>query len=64
MRCEEVAQLDGISSEYYLRLEQDRNLNPSDQTLAAMAGAFQLDEDAVAYPHRLAARSSAGRWRG
>lgn len=64
LRCEEVAQLDGISSEYYLRLEQDRNLNPSDQTLAAMAGAFQLDEDAVAYPHRLAARSSAGRWRG
>ncbi|MEU6354541.1 helix-turn-helix transcriptional regulator [Streptomyces sp. NPDC047072] len=54
LRREEVAQLAGISPEYYLRLEQGRNLNPSDQILAALAGALQLDEDAVAYLHRLA----------
>ncbi|WP_189191891.1 helix-turn-helix domain-containing protein [Streptomyces albiflavescens] len=54
LRREEVAQLAGISPEYYLRLEQGRNLNPSEQILAALAGALQLDEDAVAYLHRLA----------
>ncbi|MGY9068793.1 helix-turn-helix domain-containing protein [Streptomyces sp. CAS3] len=54
LRREEVAQLAGISPEYYLRLEQGRNLNPSDQILAALAGALQLDEDALAYLHRLA----------
>ncbi|NEA99271.1 helix-turn-helix transcriptional regulator [Streptomyces sp. SID13726] len=54
LRREEVAQLAGISPEYYLRLEQGRNLNPSDHILTALAGALQLDEDAVAYLHRLA----------
>ncbi|MCS0602927.1 helix-turn-helix transcriptional regulator [Streptomyces sp. LP11] len=54
LRREEVAQLAGISPEYYLRLEQGRNLNPSDQILAGIAAALQLDEDAVAYLHRLA----------
>ncbi|MBO1332816.1 helix-turn-helix domain-containing protein [Streptomyces sp. VRA16 Mangrove soil] len=54
LRREEVAQLAGISPEYYLRLEQGRNLNPSDQILTALATALQLDEDAVAYLHRLA----------
>lgn len=54
LRREEVAQLAGISPEYYLRLEQGRNLNPSDQILAALVGALQLDEDAVSYLHRLA----------
>ncbi|MEK8174574.1 helix-turn-helix transcriptional regulator [Streptomyces sp. M19] len=54
LRREEVAQLAGISPEYYLRLEQGRNLNPSDQILAALASALRLDEDAVAYLHRLA----------
>jgi transcriptional regulator with XRE-family HTH domain len=54
LRREEVALLAGISSEYYLRLEQGRDLNPSDQVLAALAGALRLDDDAVAYLHRLA----------
>ncbi|MGI5455499.1 helix-turn-helix domain-containing protein [Streptomyces sp. CA-249302] len=54
LRREEVAQLAGISPEYYLRLEQGRNFHPSDQILAALAAALQLDEDAVAYLHRLA----------
>ncbi|GGL08872.1 MmyB family transcriptional regulator [Mangrovihabitans endophyticus] len=39
---------------YYLRLEQGRDLNPSDQILTALAGALQLDDDAIAYLHRLA----------
>ncbi|MET9254483.1 helix-turn-helix transcriptional regulator [Streptomyces sp. NPDC003717] len=69
LRREEVAQLAGISPEYYLRLEQGRNLNPSDQILTALAGALRLDEDAVAYLHRLAhrappARRPRGRARG
>ncbi|MYQ48050.1 helix-turn-helix domain-containing protein [Streptomyces sp. SID4985] len=54
LRREEVAQLAGISPEYYLRLEQGRNLNPSDQILAGLAAALRLDEDAIAYLHRLA----------
>ncbi|MFD8808156.1 helix-turn-helix domain-containing protein [Streptomyces sp. NPDC059597] len=59
LRREEVAQLAGISPEYYLRLEQGRNLNPSDQILAGLATALRLDEDAVAYLRRLARRASA-----
>ena len=54
LRREEVALLAGISSEYYLRLEQGRDLKPSDQILTALASALQLDDDAVAYLHRLA----------
>lgn len=61
LRREEVAQLAGISPEYYLRLEQGRNLNPSDQILTALAGALQLDEDALAYLHRLAHPAPPGR---
>ncbi|MEU4154738.1 helix-turn-helix transcriptional regulator [Streptomyces sp. NPDC026659] len=59
LRREEVAQLAGISPEYYLRLEQGRNLNPSDQILAGLAAALRLDEDAVAYLHRLARTAAA-----
>ena len=54
LRREEVALLAGISSEYYLRLEQGRDLHPSDQVLDALAAALQLDEEAAAYLHRLA----------
>jgi transcriptional regulator with XRE-family HTH domain len=54
LRRQEVALLAGISPEYYLRLEQGRDQNPSDQVLASLAGALQLDEDAEAYLHRLA----------
>ncbi|MHB9860282.1 helix-turn-helix domain-containing protein [Streptomyces sp. YIM S03343] len=54
LRREEVAQLAGISPEYYLRLEQGRNRHPSDQILDSLAAALHLDDDAVAYLHRLA----------
>ena len=54
LRREEVAMLAGVSVEYYLRLEQGRDLHPSDQILDGIAAALQLDEEAVTYLHRLA----------
>jgi transcriptional regulator with XRE-family HTH domain len=54
LRREEVASLAGISSEYYLRLEQGRDHQPSEQVLNALARALQLDADAIEYLHRLA----------
>jgi len=49
LRREEVAMLAGISSDYYLRLEQGRDRNPSVQVLAALAEVLRLDADATAY---------------
>lgn len=49
LRREEVAMLAGISPEYYLRLEQGRELRPSDQVLAALARALRLDADGTDY---------------
>ncbi|HEY3464746.1 MAG TPA: helix-turn-helix transcriptional regulator [Amycolatopsis sp.] len=49
LRREEVGMLAGISADYYLRLEQGRDRNPSRQVLEALARALQLDEDATAY---------------
>jgi transcriptional regulator with XRE-family HTH domain len=43
LRREEVALLAGISSDYYLRLEQGRDRNPSVQVLEALARVLQLD---------------------
>lgn len=54
LRREEVAMLAGISADYYLRLEQGRTTQPSDQVLAALAGALQLDDDAAEYMRNLA----------
>ena len=54
LRREEVALLAGVSVEYYLRLEQGRDLHPSDQILGSIAAALQLDDEAAAYLHRLA----------
>jgi hypothetical protein len=47
LRREEVAMLAGISTEYYLRLEQGRECQPSDQVLDALARALQLCDDAT-----------------
>lgn len=41
---EEVAQLAGISTEWYVRLEQGRTVSPSDATIDALAGALQLND--------------------
>ncbi|NBH06872.1 helix-turn-helix transcriptional regulator [Amycolatopsis sp. SID8362] len=49
LRREEVAQLAGISADYYLRLEQGRDRNPSRQVLEAIARVLQLDDDTTAY---------------
>ncbi len=60
LRREEVATLAGISSDYYLRLEQGRDRNPSVQVLEALARVLRLDAAATAHligltrrqPHR------------
>ncbi|OJF15404.1 helix-turn-helix domain-containing protein [Couchioplanes caeruleus] len=49
LRREEVATLAGISADYYLRLEQGRDRNPSPQVLEALAGVFGLDAAATQY---------------
>ncbi|MFJ6614840.1 helix-turn-helix domain-containing protein [Streptomyces sp. NPDC091289] len=49
LRREEVAMLSGISVEYYLRLEQGRDRNPSAQVIHALAGVLQLDAEGTAY---------------
>jgi transcriptional regulator with XRE-family HTH domain len=54
LRREEVAMLAGISTEYYLRLEQGRERQPSDQVLEGLAGALQLNDDAAEYMRTLA----------
>src|ERR1700758_5728829 len=54
LRREEVAMLAGISTEYYLRLEQGRDHQPSDQVLEGLARALQLDDDAASYMRELA----------
>jgi transcriptional regulator with XRE-family HTH domain len=55
LRREEVAMLAGISSDYYLRLEQGRDRNPSVQVLESLARVLQLDEAATDYLLRVAA---------
>ena len=54
LRREEVAVLAGVSADYYARLEQGRETNPSAQVLDALSRALRLDTDARAHLHRLA----------
>ena len=61
LRREELATLAGISSEYYLRLEQGRDKNPSAQILDAIARALQLDIKGTEYLHQLASPPGARR---
>jgi transcriptional regulator with XRE-family HTH domain len=49
LRREEVAMLAGISADYYLRLEQGRDRNPSAQVLEALARVLRLDDETTAY---------------
>ncbi|MEZ0049882.1 transcriptional regulator with XRE-family HTH domain [Mycobacterium sp. MAA66] len=55
LRREELALLAGISVEYYLRLEQGRDKNPSPEVITALAKALQLDVKAAEYLHQIAA---------
>ncbi|WP_275412933.1 helix-turn-helix transcriptional regulator [Planotetraspora phitsanulokensis] len=54
LRREEVATLAGVSSDYYTRLEQGRQRNPSEQVIDALARVFRLDVAATAHLHDLA----------
>ena len=45
LRREEVAQLVGMSTDYYVRLEQQRSPQPSPQVLAALARTLRLTDD-------------------
>ncbi|MDX2701249.1 helix-turn-helix transcriptional regulator [Streptomyces sp. PA03-6a] len=54
LRREEVATLAGVSTDYYVRLEQGRERHPSRQVLDAVAKALRLDDDAVAHLFRVA----------
>ena len=63
LRREEVAMLAGVSADYYVRLEQGRDQHPSAQVLDALARALQLDDDAIAHLHSLAAPAARRRRR-
>ncbi len=63
LRREEVATLAGISADYYLRLEQGRDRNPSAQVLEALARVFGLDATATQYLLGLSAARPAPRRR-
>jgi len=54
LRREEVAVLAGVSVDYYARLEQGRERNPSPSVLGAIASALCLDLDQREHPFRLA----------
>lgn len=54
LRREEVAQLAGVSVDYYSRLEQGRHLNVSDEVLDAVARALRLDDTERAYLFQIA----------
>ncbi|WP_249999292.1 helix-turn-helix transcriptional regulator [Actinoplanes sp. M2I2] len=45
LRREELALLAGLSTDYYQRMEQGREVRPSDDVLDALAGALILDDD-------------------
>ena len=54
LRRDEVAALTGMSTDYYVRLEQARGPQPSEQMLAALARALRLSYDERDYLYRLA----------
>jgi transcriptional regulator with XRE-family HTH domain len=57
LRRQEVAQLAGMSVDYYIRLEQARGPRPSRQVLAALARALLLTADEREYLFRLVGES-------
>ena len=54
LKREEVAELAGISLEYYVRLEQGQDYQVSELVLAGLTRALMLDADAATYLYRLA----------
>lgn len=53
LRREEVAQLAGMSTDYYTRMEQGRSTQPSTQILGALARALRLSPDERDYLFRV-----------
>ncbi|GAA1200383.1 helix-turn-helix domain-containing protein [Streptomyces rhizosphaericus] len=53
LRRDEVALLAGMSTDYYIRLEQGRERHPSEQVLRAIAGALRLNDAAATHLFRL-----------
>ncbi|NMF28738.1 helix-turn-helix domain-containing protein [Cellulosimicrobium aquatile] len=58
LRREDLAELAGVSVDYVVRLEQGRASTPSDQVVAALARALQLDPDERSHLYRLAGLST------
>jgi transcriptional regulator with XRE-family HTH domain len=54
LRREEVAERAGISTDWYVRLEQGRTVSPSNTTIDALARALELDSQEHAYLRTLA----------
>ncbi|MFE6893533.1 helix-turn-helix domain-containing protein [Streptomyces sp. NPDC057694] len=61
LRREEVAQLAGVSVDYYIRLEQGRGASVSDAVLDAVARVLRLDATEQAYLRSVARPARAGR---
>ncbi|MFK0153210.1 helix-turn-helix transcriptional regulator [Streptomyces sp. NPDC090493] len=58
LRREEVALLAGVSSDYYIRLEQGRENSPSPQVVDAVAHALKLDAESTDHLNRLCLAAS------
>jgi transcriptional regulator with XRE-family HTH domain len=58
LRREELAALAGVSIDYYIRLEQGRESNPSPAVLDSLANALMLDEEERTHLHALARRTA------
>lgn len=57
LRREEVAMLTGVSVDYYVRLEQGREVSPSPQVLDSLGEVLRLDDDGRQHLYRLAGLS-------
>lgn len=58
LRREEVADLAAVSADWYVRLEQGRQVTPSESVLASIASVLQLDDAERAYLFNLARPTS------
>lgn len=62
LRREEVAERAGISTDWYVRLEQGRAVSPSQQTVDALAGALELSAQEHDHLRRLVGHIPASVW--
>lgn len=64
LRREEVAVLAGVSVDWYVRLEQGRQVTPSESVLAAVARTLRLDDAEREYLFNLARPAQGLAWAG